>query len=564
MLRQATYGKSDATPLKTRNYVNLAAMKTCGEERRDLYESVKFCRKSLVRKGLVLQTSDSSQNKTKWYNLAFRFYCLACLRQVKYSIKAPASQTLSLKFAGSSPRMVHCVEFLEAFGLDMGIYLGRREVGVAKHLLHDTQIRPVLKKMGRERMSEDVGRDMLFDTGSEPLLLDHPENILAADSLASPGEEKRLAGGGFGKLDTRGARIVANRPDCSPADGYETLLGALAHAGEVAEIEVDGVKVEGAELGDAKPATVEKFHNRPVAARKRALGRPDLNEIRNILLRKGFRQTAARFGSGNTLHETYVKHAGIDCETRKRPESANGAGDRPAGVGGIEESEVILDGCAGYGGEVENVVFAEVIEELPEVAPVGSNSIWREAGLDLEVVDKLSDKSFHTYKSESLAPGLTKHLTGTASEAIFMRFSGYLQEWKMPSRTKKMTKTEAKPYRKKLENQRALLAGDIHQMGNEALKKNRQEASGDLSNMPVHLADVSSDNYEQELTLELMENKGESMSRIEKALNKIEEGEYGLCEECGKRIKKARLEAIPYAEHCISCQANLEQEKKRM
>ena len=121
-----------------------------------------------------------------------------------------------------------------------------------------------------------------------------------------------------------------------------------------------------------------------------------------------------------------------------------------------------------------------------------------------------------------------------------------------------MKKRDMLPYKKKLQKQRALLAGDINHMEEEALKKNRQESSGDLSNMPVHLADVSSDNYEQELTLELMENKGEVLSRIENALEKIKNGTYGTCEICQKRIKKARLEAIPYARYCISCQESSE------
>lgn len=122
----------------------------------------------------------------------------------------------------------------------------------------------------------------------------------------------------------------------------------------------------------------------------------------------------------------------------------------------------------------------------------------------------------------------------------------------------KMKKREMLPFKKMLQKQRTLLAGDINHMEAEALKKNRQESSGDLSNMPVHLADVSSDNYEQELTLELMENKGEVLSAIEDALNKIKNGTYGACESCQKRIKKARLEAIPYAQYCISCQESQE------
>ena len=128
----------------------------------------------------------------------------------------------------------------------------------------------------------------------------------------------------------------------------------------------------------------------------------------------------------------------------------------------------------------------------------------------------------------------------------------------MTTKTTRMKKKEMLPYKKNLEKQRALLAGDINHMEEEALKKNRQESSGDLSNMPVHLADVSSDNYEQELTLELMENKGEVLSDIEHALGKIKDSTYGVCESCQKRIKKARLEAIPYARYCISCQESSE------
>ena len=135
---------------------------------------------------------------------------------------------------------------------------------------------------------------------------------------------------------------------------------------------------------------------------------------------------------------------------------------------------------------------------------------------------------------------------------------------KTAKKTAKMKKSEMRPYKKKLELQRAILAGDINHMEEEALKKNRKDSSGDLSNMPVHLADVSSDNYEQEFTLGLMENKGEVLSEIEHALEKMNDGTYGFCETCQKRIKKGRLEAIPYTRYCISCQEKAEQEFERM
>jgi RNA polymerase-binding protein DksA len=90
-------------------------------------------------------------------------------------------------------------------------------------------------------------------------------------------------------------------------------------------------------------------------------------------------------------------------------------------------------------------------------------------------------------------------------------------------------------------------------MADTALQKNRTEGAGDLSSMPIHMADLGTDNFEQEFTLSLMETEGGTLKDIEAALERIEEGHYGLCEECGARIPKKRLEAIPYATMCVQC-----------
>jgi RNA polymerase-binding transcription factor DksA len=96
-------------------------------------------------------------------------------------------------------------------------------------------------------------------------------------------------------------------------------------------------------------------------------------------------------------------------------------------------------------------------------------------------------------------------------------------------------------------------------MANAALNKTRSEASGDLSSMPIHMADVGSDNFEQEFTLSLMENDEETLDSIEAALERIEEGIYGSCIECGGRIPKTRLNAIPYTPYCVKCASAIEQ-----
>jgi DnaK suppressor protein len=116
-----------------------------------------------------------------------------------------------------------------------------------------------------------------------------------------------------------------------------------------------------------------------------------------------------------------------------------------------------------------------------------------------------------------------------------------------------MNKAELVAYKELLLSLRARLRGDVSQMANAALKKSRSEANGDLSTMPIHMADIGSDNFEQEFTLSLMENEGVTLDQIESSLERIEEGTYGQCEECGVKIPKARLNAIPYATLCIRC-----------
>jgi DnaK suppressor protein len=121
-----------------------------------------------------------------------------------------------------------------------------------------------------------------------------------------------------------------------------------------------------------------------------------------------------------------------------------------------------------------------------------------------------------------------------------------------------MKKAELTAYKEQLLALRARLRGDVHHLAESVLKKSRTEANGDLSSMPIHMADIGSDNFEQEFTLSLMENDGATLERIEAALVRIEEGSYGDCEECGVKIPKTRLSAIPYATQCVKCAAEQE------
>ena len=89
-------------------------------------------------------------------------------------------------------------------------------------------------------------------------------------------------------------------------------------------------------------------------------------------------------------------------------------------------------------------------------------------------------------------------------------------------------------------------------MADVALRKSGLEGSEQAS-MPIHMAELGSDNFEQEFTLSIMATEGDTLSQIENALERIEKKEYGRCIDCGGVIPKTRLNAIPYAEVCIKC-----------
>jgi RNA polymerase-binding protein DksA len=112
----------------------------------------------------------------------------------------------------------------------------------------------------------------------------------------------------------------------------------------------------------------------------------------------------------------------------------------------------------------------------------------------------------------------------------------------------RLTKAELEQFRKALLHRRAVLNGFVDKMQDQALNS-RGEASSDFN----HMADMGTDNYDQEFTLGLIENEEDEVRAIDKALEKIDAGTFGLCESCQCEIPKKRLRAIPYARLCVRC-----------
>ncbi len=113
-------------------------------------------------------------------------------------------------------------------------------------------------------------------------------------------------------------------------------------------------------------------------------------------------------------------------------------------------------------------------------------------------------------------------------------------------------------YRQTLQTLKSRLRGDLSQMTDEALRLDNGGGTGNLSNVPLHMADLGTDKYDQEFTLELIENEQVTLDLVNEALGRMDQGTYGQCVECGDPISKQRLQAIPYARHCIRCARKLE------
>ncbi|MEY3142708.1 MAG: ral stress protein [Planctomycetota bacterium] len=143
--------------------------------------------------------------------------------------------------------------------------------------------------------------------------------------------------------------------------------------------------------------------------------------------------------------------------------------------------------------------------------------------------------------------GLTipKRAKDTATEA-----AAAPTEQQIASIKTKLSKKELDEYRTLLLAKRRQLVGMLSGMEDEALRS----SGGNLSNMPVHMADMGSDVYEQDFTLGMAENERALLDEIDAALQRIEDKTYGVCQMTGKPISKARLDAKPWAKYTIEAE----------
>jgi len=112
-----------------------------------------------------------------------------------------------------------------------------------------------------------------------------------------------------------------------------------------------------------------------------------------------------------------------------------------------------------------------------------------------------------------------------------------------------MKKEDIKVYKQRLLELHRRLRGDVTAMADVALGSESSEPSS----MPIHMAELGSDNFEQEFTLSLLATEEGTLSMVEDALVRIEKGSFAICTQCEGKIPKTRLNAIPYTPLCFKC-----------
>ena len=117
---------------------------------------------------------------------------------------------------------------------------------------------------------------------------------------------------------------------------------------------------------------------------------------------------------------------------------------------------------------------------------------------------------------------------------------------------RKLSQKDLENFRALLLHLRAEIADDIDDLAADAF-------SGEAGRLSVdNPADTGSDSFAQEFSLELLQRDETTLGEITEALDRIEDGSFGRCEGCNDWIPKTRLNAMPYARNCVSCQREAE------
>ncbi len=125
-----------------------------------------------------------------------------------------------------------------------------------------------------------------------------------------------------------------------------------------------------------------------------------------------------------------------------------------------------------------------------------------------------------------------------------------------------MTEEQLNHYKEIILGKRAELLKQLEHLKSTGLNTSVKDVSGENSAYAFHMADQGTDTMEREQQYLFASREGNFLYHLDKALERIEKGEYGMCVSCGKEINPERLEAVPHARLCIECKSREELTKK--
>jgi|tagenome__1003787_1003787.scaffolds.fasta_scaffold19798029_1 DnaK suppressor protein len=101
---------------------------------------------------------------------------------------------------------------------------------------------------------------------------------------------------------------------------------------------------------------------------------------------------------------------------------------------------------------------------------------------------------------------------------------------------------------------------DLEAQVQQKIRAFRDTENADTTRSPT---DLSDDPAQEDIDFALVEMQAQTLDRVDRALNRLKAGEYGICDDCEEEIPEARLRALPFATRCRTCQEAAEQSEAR-
>ena len=124
-----------------------------------------------------------------------------------------------------------------------------------------------------------------------------------------------------------------------------------------------------------------------------------------------------------------------------------------------------------------------------------------------------------------------------------------------------MNKRDTEFFKKLILKKRKTLLDELDHLKDSGLNSTIKDATGEHSSYSFHMADMGTDTMEREKAFLFASREGNLLYHLDKALERIEDGSYGVCAGCGESINKERLEAVPHVRLCITCKSKEEKER---